>query len=76
MAANESVDKVLNEILQKESTARLEKLLYGYRLSSLSEGKSPNTIAIVEASVHYLEEFLTARGLSTDVTEIGTDALR
>ena len=54
----------------------MEKLFYGYRLSSLSEGKSPNTIAIVEASVRYLAEFLNAKGLPADVTEIGTDELR
>lgn len=76
MPDNDSIERVLNEILQKGSTTRLERLLYGYRLSSLSGGRSQNTIAIVEASVHYLEEFLTKRGLSTDVTEIGTNELR
>lgn len=76
MPDNDSIERVLNEILQTESSSRLEKLLDGYRLSSLSEGKSPNTIAIVEASVRYLEEFLVIRGLSTDVTEIGANELR
>jgi site-specific recombinase XerD len=71
-----NLDKVLNDILQKESGCRLEKLLYGYRLSSLSEGKSVNTVAIVEAAVRYLEEFLTEHGLSPDATEIGADELR
>jgi len=76
MPDNDSIDRALNETLQKESTTRLERLLYGYRLSSLSEGKSPNTIAIVEASVRYLEEFLSKGGLSTDVSEIGANELR
>lgn len=76
MPDNYSIERVLNEILQKESSNRLEKLLHGYRLSSLSEGKSPNTIAIVEASVRYLAEFLTSNNLSSDVSEIGVDELR
>ena len=76
MPDNDSIERVLDEILQQESSSRLEKLLHGYRLSSLSEGKSPNTIAIVEASVHYLVEFLTSNNLSTDVNEIGVDELR
>jgi len=67
---------MLNEILQKKSSTRLEALLGGYHLSSLSEGKSPNTVAIVEASVRYLEEFLASNGLPTDVAAIGVDELR
>lgn len=76
MSDNTNLDRVLNEILSKQSSTRLEKLLDGYRLSSLSEGKSPNTIAIVESSVRYLVEFLTSNNLSTDVSEIGIDELR
>ena len=76
MPDNDNLDRLLNEILQKKSGTRLEALLDGYHLSSLSEGKSPNTIAIVEASVHYLEEFLASNGLPTDVTEIGVGELR
>jgi site-specific recombinase XerD len=76
MLDNGSIEEVLNEILQKESITRLEKLLQGYRLTSLSEGKSPNTVAIVEASVHYLEDFLVGHDLSTDVSEIGVNELR
>lgn len=76
MSNSSDLDQILSGILIKQSGTRLEKLLDGYRLSSLSDGKSPNTIAIVEASVRYLEEFLTNRGLSTDVTEIGVNELR
>jgi integrase/recombinase XerD len=71
-----SVDTVLEEILQKSTNSRLEKLVEGYRLSALSEGKSGNTIAIVEASVRYLGEFLSANDYSTDVTRIGAKELR
>ena len=71
-----NLDKVVDQILQQESRTRLDKLLYGYRFSCISEGKSPSTIAIVEASVRYLAEFLDANGLPTDVAEIGSDELR
>jgi site-specific recombinase XerD len=71
-----SLDRLLDEIPGKRSSGELERLLHGYRLSSLSEGKSPNTTAIVEASVRYLKEFLTSRGLTTDVSGIGTNELR
>ena len=76
MPDNDNLDRVLNEILQKRSGTKLQVLLDGYRLSSVSEGKSPSTIAIVEASVHYLDEFLVSNGLPNDVTEIGVDELR
>ena len=76
MPDKDNLDRVLSEILRKKSSSRLEVLLDGYHLSSVSEGKSPNTIAIVEASVRYLEEFLENDGLPTDVTRIGVDELR
>jgi site-specific recombinase XerD len=76
MSDETNLDRVLNEIFSKKSNCQLEKLLDGYRLSSLSEGKSHNTIAIVEASVRYLVEFLVSQGLSTAVTEIGANELR
>ncbi len=62
--------------LDKKSVTLIEKLLEGYRLTSLSEGKSPNTIAIVEASVRYLAEFLARENLPTDVNDIGKEELR
>ena len=73
---NPNIDKFLDEILRKRAATTLTKLLEGYQLSARSEGKSANTIAIVKASVRYLEEFLTSNGLATDVTEIGVDELR
>ncbi len=76
MPDNDNLDRLLTEILQKKSSTQLEVLLDGYHLSSVSEGKSPNTIAIVEASVRYLEEFLASNGLPTDVTEVGVGELR
>jgi len=71
-----NIDGLLDEILQKESSTQLGKLLEGYHLSASSEGKSPSTIAIVEASVRYLDEFLRSNNLSSDVTEIGVKELR
>jgi len=51
-------------------------LLHGYQLCAATEGKSPNTIAIVTNSVRYLYDFLSSNGLSTDVTQIGTEEIR
>jgi len=76
MSDSDNLDRVLSEIIQKKSSTKLEALLDGYHLSSVSEGKSPNTIAIVEASVRYLEEFLASNRLPADVTGIGVDELR
>ena len=76
MPGNEKIDVVINEILQTKRVTTLEKLLSGYRLSSLSEGKSRATIAIVESSVHYLGEFLADNDLATDVANIGINELR
>lgn len=72
----DDIDSLLNAILNKERTNRLDTLLEGYRLSAQSEGRSPNTIAIVEASVRYLSEFLAANGLSTNATQLGVEELR
>lgn len=73
---NSEIERFLSQTLKKEAATRLDKLLEGYYLSAQSEGKSPNTIAIVAASVRYLDEFLTDNNLSTNVTEIGAGELR
>ncbi|MCL0090648.1 tyrosine-type recombinase/integrase [Dehalococcoidia bacterium] len=70
------IERFLGQALQKTAAAQLSKLLEGYRLSAQSEGKSPNTIAIVAASVRYLDEFLTNNNLSANVTEIGVEELQ
>ena len=72
----DDIDSLLEEILSKERTNQLDRLLEGYRLSAQSEGKSPSTIAIVEASVRYLGEFLAANNLSSNATQIGVEELR
>jgi site-specific recombinase XerD len=72
----DDIDSLLEEILNKEWTNQLDRLLEGYRLSAQSEGKSPSTIAIVEASVRYLGEFLAANNFSTNATQIGVEELR
>ena len=71
-----NIDRLLGEILRKEPSTRLGKLLGGYRLSAQSEGKSPNTIAIVVASVRFLEEFLIDNNLSPNVGKVGVEELR
>ena len=73
---NSNIDRFLNQALRRGVATSLDKLMEGYRLSAQSEGKSRNTIAIVEASVRYLEEFLASQGHSTDVSEIGANELR
>ena len=70
------IERFLSQAVQKGTAAQLDKLLEGYRLSAHSEGKSPSTIAIIAASVHYLDEFLTANNLSTNVSNIGVEELR
>ena len=65
------IERFLGQASKKTAAAQLSKLLEGYRLSAQSEGKSPNTIAIVAASVRYLDEFLTDNNLSANVAEIG-----
>jgi site-specific recombinase XerD len=73
---NSEIDRFLGQVLSKGTAAQLDRVLEGYRLTAQSEGKSPNSIAIVAASVRYLDEFLTSHNLSTDVTEIGVEELR
>ncbi len=51
-------------------------LLHGYQLCAATEGKSPNSVAIVTDSVTYLYDFLSSNGLSTDVTLIGAGEMR
>ena len=70
------VDRLLRQALPLRAATSLSALTEGYRLSARSEGRSPNTIAIVEASVRYLGEFLDSEGLSTDVREIGATGIR
>lgn len=74
--SNKNMAEVFDRILDARPATRLVNLLEGYRLSALSEGKSPHTIAIVWASVRYLSEFLSANAHSLEVTEIRAEELR
>ncbi len=72
------METFLGEVLdrrQRQAT-RLPELLEGYRLSAQAEGKSHNTIALVQASVRYFQEFLAAKGLPTDINEVHIVELR
>ena len=51
-------------------------LLQGYQLCAATEGKNPATIAIVEASVRYLEEFFCTNSFSAEIERIGVWELR
>ncbi|MDM8000620.1 MAG: tyrosine-type recombinase/integrase, partial [Dehalococcoidia bacterium] len=73
---NNEVEGFLERVLERAQGTELLGLLRGYRLSSLSEAKSPKTIALVEASVRYLREFLTERGLPTTINDIQATELR
>ncbi len=73
---NQNIDRFLDEVLHERNAVKLHEFLEGYRLSAKSEGKSHNTIAIVEASVRYLNEFLTVNNLPTNVGEITVQELR
>lgn len=72
----EDVDRLLEGILERRQADELDKLLEGYLLSAKSEGKSPNTISIVAASVGYLVHFLRYSSRSTRVRDIGVRELR
>jgi site-specific recombinase XerD len=62
--------------IRQENNSNLIELFDGYRLSSLSEGKSINTVKIVEASVKYLSRFLDDNNFSCGVMDIGVDEIR
>lgn len=67
----------LDRIIERKSAATgLDSLIQGYRLCARTEGKSQKTITITTTAVTTLMNFLEARGLSTDVTDIGTRELR
>ncbi|MFH0914365.1 MAG: hypothetical protein V1849_03645, partial [Chloroflexota bacterium] len=63
-------------LASSKSGTDIGSLLHGYQLCSATEGKSPNSLAIVTRSVTYLYNFLCSNGLSTDVTQIGAGELR
>lgn len=71
------IERFLEQALSKDDNRLdLPTLLEGYRLSSRSEGKSPNTIAIVESSVRYLHDFLDSRNLPSGIDTVGVQELR
>ena len=63
-------------LASSKSCTEIGSLLHGYQLCAATEGKSPNTIAIVTNSLRYLDEFLSGNSLSTDVIQIGAQELR
>lgn len=73
---DKEIEQFIQEVLGRKPKTDLEHLVEGYRLCARSEGKSGSTIALVEAAVRYLVDFLKANSLSTDVREIGREELR
>ena len=63
-------------LASSNSGTEIDGLLHGYQLCAATEGKSPNSTAIVTSSIRYLYDFLKSNDLSTDVTGIGTGELR
>jgi site-specific recombinase XerD len=73
---NRDIDEFLQDILKVKCGTELNSLREGYKLCAQSEGKSSATITIVDASVRYLEEFLSTNGLSADIARIRVQELR
>ncbi len=75
MTAN--LQQELNRIVElKGQATRLDTMFQGYRLCARTEGKSENTIRILNTALTTLKGFLTSREYPTDVTEIGVNELR
>lgn len=60
----------------RRAATQLDSLIQGYRICAQTEGKSPNTVRITATAINTFIDFLKARGLSTDATEIGTQEIR
>ena len=73
---NRDIDEFLQDILKIKRGTELSHLREGYKLCAQAEGKSGNTIALVEAAVRYLDEFLGSSDLSADIRDIGVHELR
>lgn len=63
-------------MLLAERYTMLDTLIRDYGLQAKIEGKSPKTIGIYTTALTIFERFLEEDGLSTDVTQIGTQELR
>ena len=63
-------------LASSKSGTDIASLLHGYQLCATTEGKSPNSLAVVINSMRYLYDFLCSNALSTDVTQIGAGEMR
>ncbi len=63
-------------LASSKSGSDIRSLIHSYQLCAATEGKSPNSSAIVVNSVTYLHDFLSDNGLSADVTQIGAGEMR
>lgn len=69
-------DQLHRTIPHRAGKTHLHNLIKGYTLCSRTDGKSPKTMALATLALTTLKNCLEARGLPTDVTEIGPTELR
>lgn len=73
---NRQIEKFIQEAVGRKHSTELGSLIDGYRLCARSEGKSPNYVSLVTASVKSLLRYLRANDLPTDVFGISTQHIR
>ena len=54
----------------------LDHLIKGYQICATTEGKSHHSITIVSNSVSYFQDFLSSKGCSGDVAQVGQYEIR
>lgn len=67
---------IINGGFRRKASLELNELARDYRLCAEAEGKSKSYISLVTACTRYLENYLAARKLATNVNEIDTDHIR
>ena len=63
-------------VCRTECFTSIINLLDTYQIQAKTEGKSPHTIRIYTTALNILQRFLERKGYPTDVTRIGTEAIR
>lgn len=63
-------------VCRTEYFTSIINLLDTYQIQAKTEGKSPHTIRIYTTALNILQRFLERKGYPTDVTRIGTGAIR
>ena len=63
-------------VCRTECFTSIINLLDTYQIQAKTEGKSPHTIRVYATALNILQRFLERKGYPTDVTRIGTEAIR